>query len=146
MIIVLWKFMITIYQYCFYTPAFKNVGVLCYTAVVRPSVHLSVCPLDFVFATPPKPFEGFWWNLVQRKTTLCRCAYYKGTPVPSLSKELQPLDLAFSVKSTLSLQLLLNPLGDFDETWYKERSHCVDVHIIRGPLSNYFSGSYGLWT
>ena len=113
---------------------------------VCPSVSLSVCPLDFVFVTPPKPFEGFWWNLVQRKITLCRCAYYKGTPVLLLPKELQPLDLAFSVKSTLSLQLLLNSLGDFDETWYKERSHCVDVHIIRGPLSNYFSGSYGLWT
>ena len=132
----------TMLCYHFYTPAFKNVGVLCYTAVVR----LSVCPLDFVLVTPPKPFEGFWWNLVQRKITLCRCAYYKGTPVLLLPKELQPLDLAFSVKSTLSLQLLLNSLGDFDETWYKERSHCVDVHIIRGPLSNYFSGSYGLWT
>jgi hypothetical protein len=31
--------------------------------------------------------------------------------------------------------------GDFDETWYKERSHCGDVHIVRGPLSNYFSRS-----
>ena len=106
----------------------------------------SVCPYDFVFATPPKPFEGFWWNLVHRKITLCRCAYCKGTLVLLLSKELWPLDLAFSLKSTLSLQLLLNPLGDFYETWYKKRSHCVDVHIIRGPLSNYFSGSYGLWT
>jgi hypothetical protein len=29
---------------------------------------------------------------------------------------------------------------DFDETWYmyKERSHCGDVHIIRGALSNYY--------
>jgi hypothetical protein len=68
-------------------PAFKNVGVLCYTAVVRPSVPL-----------------------------------------------------------TLSLQLLLNPLRDFDETWYKERSHGVDVHILRGPLSYYFQRSYGPWT
>ena len=115
-------------------PAFKNVGVLCYTAVVRLSVCPSVCPFNFVFATPPKPFEGFWWNLVQRKITLCRCAYCKGTLVLLLSKELWPLHLAFSLNSTLSLQLLLNPLGDFYETSYKERSHCVDVHIIRGPL------------
>jgi hypothetical protein len=33
--------------------------------------------------------------------------------------------------NTISSQLLLNPMGDFDETWYKERSHCVDVHIVR---------------
>jgi hypothetical protein len=39
-----------------------------------------------------------------------------------------------------SSQLLLNPLGDFNENWYKEGSHCVDVHIIRGTLSNYFKG------
>jgi hypothetical protein len=32
---------------------------------------------------------------------------------------------------------------DFDETWCKERSHCVDVHIVRGALFNYFSKSYG---
>jgi hypothetical protein len=25
-----------------------------------------------------------------------------------------------------------------DESSYKERSHCVDVHIVRGALSNYF--------
>ena len=32
----------TILLYIFYTPAFKNVGVLCYTAVVRLSVCQSV--------------------------------------------------------------------------------------------------------
>jgi hypothetical protein len=52
--------------------AFKNVGILWYTTVVR----MSVCPFNFVFLTPPKP------------------------------------------------------LGEFDENWYKERSHCVDVHIF----------------
>jgi hypothetical protein len=36
-------------------------------------------------------------------------------------------------------------LGDFDETWYKERSQCGDVHIVREVLSNYFSMSYGPW-
>jgi hypothetical protein len=74
---------------CFYMPAFKNVGVLCYTTAVR-----------------------------------------------------------LSVLFTLTSQLLLNPYGDFDETWHKERSHCGDVHtcIVRGALSNYFSRSYGLWT
>jgi hypothetical protein len=72
----------------------------------------------------------------------------KESPVLSFLflKELQPLDLPFSLKNTLSMQLLLNPLGDFDETWNKERSHCVDVHIVKGALSNYFSRSYGSWT
>jgi hypothetical protein len=31
-------------------------------------------------------------------------------------------------------------MGDFDENWYKERSHCVDVHVVRVALSNYFQG------
>ena len=26
--------------------------------------------------------------------------------------------------------------GDFDETWYKERSQCGDVHIARGVLTD----------
>jgi hypothetical protein len=34
-----------------------------------------------------------------------------------------------SVPFTLSSQLLLNPLGDFDKTWYKGSSQYVDVHI-----------------
>jgi hypothetical protein len=38
------------------------------------------------------------------------------------------------LESTLSFQLLINALGDFDETWHKESSHCVDVHIIREAL------------
>jgi hypothetical protein len=32
--------------------------------------------------------------------------------------------------------LLLNPLGEFDENWHKDRSHCGDVHIVRKALSN----------
>jgi hypothetical protein len=48
-----------------------------------------------------------------------------------------PLDLA-SWKNTLSSQLLLNSLGYFDETWYKKRSHCVDMHIKKGNLSKNF--------
>jgi hypothetical protein len=36
----------------FYMPALKNVGVLCYIAIVCPSIH-------FVLATPSQPFEGF---------------------------------------------------------------------------------------
>jgi hypothetical protein len=47
------------------------------------------------------------------------------------------LDFAFSLKNTVSLQVLLNLLGDFDETWYKERSDCLHVHIVRGAVSNY---------
>jgi hypothetical protein len=53
-------------------------------------------------------------------------------------KELWPLDLAFSLKNTLSSQLPLSCLEDFDETKYKERSHCGDVHIVRGALYNDF--------
>jgi hypothetical protein len=30
------------------------------------------------------------------------------------------------------------PFGVFLETWYRERSHCVDVHIVRGALSILF--------
>ena len=60
---------------------------------------------------------------------------------PSVSPSVCP-----SVPLTLSLQLLLNPLRDFDETWYKGRSHYVDVHIVKGPLSYYFQRSYGPWT
>jgi hypothetical protein len=53
------------------------------------------------------------------------------------------MELAFSLKNTLSLQLLLNPLGNFNETWYKERSYCKNVHILSEALSNYFSRIYG---
>jgi hypothetical protein len=60
----------------FYMPAFKDLGLLCYTSVVRPSILLHI---------------------------------------------------------TLSSQLVLNHVGDFNETWYKERPHCVDVHFVREP-------------
>jgi hypothetical protein len=69
---------------------------------------------------------------------LCRCAYSKGSPVQLFLKDVQPLDLALFLKNTLSLLLLRNPSGDFDETWYEERSHCVDVHIVKGTLFNCF--------
>jgi hypothetical protein len=48
-----------------------------------------------------------------------------------------------SVPFTLPSQNPLNPLRDFYETIYKERSHCVDVHIVWGALFNYFSKRYG---
>ena len=48
------------------------------------------------------------------------------------------MDLGFSMQNTLSSQLLLNPWGDLNETWYKERSQCGDFHIARGVLSNVF--------
>jgi hypothetical protein len=57
---------------------FNNEGLLCYTAVARQSVLLYVCPFDFVFVTPPSPFE------------------------------------------------------DFDETLYKGRPQCENVHITKG--------------
>jgi hypothetical protein len=88
----------------------------------------------FVYATFRKPFWGFLCNLVKRKSTLCECAYCKGSPVQSFSKELKRLDLAFSLKNTLFLQVLLNPLGDFNETWYKEGQNFVDVHDIKRAL------------
>jgi hypothetical protein len=33
-------------------------------------------------------------------------------------------------------------LEDFDETWYKERPHCVGIHIVRRALFK-FSRSNG---
>jgi hypothetical protein len=108
--------------------------------------HQSVCPLHFVFATPLKPFEGFWWNLVHRKITLCRCAYCKGSPVQLFFKELQPLDLAFSMKNTLSSQFILNPLEDFHETSQKEKTQWGGMHIVREDLIIFirpsFDGTY----
>jgi hypothetical protein len=52
-------------------------------------------------------------------------AYYKGSPVQLFFKDLRPVDLAVSLKNILSSQLF----GDFDETWYKERSHC-EMYIL----------------
>jgi hypothetical protein len=77
---------------------------------------------------------------------LCRCAYYKGTPVLYTSKGVTAPGLSIFLENYFVFATPPKPFGDFDETWYKERSHCVDVHIIRGLPSNYFSGSYGLWT
>jgi hypothetical protein len=51
-----------------------------------------------------------------------------------------------SVPFTLSSHLLLNPLGDFDEIWHKERSHCGDMHICKGNPVQLFLRSYGPWT
>jgi hypothetical protein len=76
--------------------------------------------------------------LAQRKITLWKCSYSKGSHVQLFFKELQPLDLVFSLKNTLSLQLLLGisiKLGT-----KKARSHCGDVHSVRGALCNYFIG------
>jgi hypothetical protein len=44
------------------------------------------------------------------------------------------LELRVFLYKILCPQLLLNSLGDFFETWYKERSQCVDVHITREML------------
>jgi hypothetical protein len=38
------------------------------------------------------------------------------------------------------LQLLLNPFRDFDGTWYKGRSNCGEVHIVREPCPINFQG------
>jgi hypothetical protein len=65
---------------------------------------------------------------------VCRCVSRKGSPIQLFFKELQPLDLAFSLKNNLSLQVL-NFFGDFDETWYKGRSHCA---ICRGSCVQLF--------
>jgi hypothetical protein len=35
------------------------------------------------------------------------------------------------------------PFWDFDETLYKDRSHCRDVHILRGAFLNSLTRSYG---
>ena len=44
--------------------------------------------------------------------------------------------IACTVHVTLSSQLLLNLLGDFNETWYKERSHIEDVHVFKKMQSH----------
>jgi hypothetical protein len=101
---------------CFNTPTLKNVDVLCYSAVLL-----------------LKLFDGFWWNLVQRKITFCRCAYHKGSLSNYFLRSSDPLDFAFSLKNTLYLQLLLNPFGGF--RWnLVERSQCTVVHITKGMM------------
>jgi hypothetical protein len=83
-------------------------------AVPLSSVHVSISPFHFVFGIASKPFGGFLWNLVQRKITLCRCAYCKRNPIQLFNKELLPLDLAFSMKnckSSLTLLGILMKLG-----------------------------------
>jgi hypothetical protein len=60
--------------------------------------RLSVCCFHFVFATPPELVWAFLWSLAQRKITLWRCPYCKGSPVQLFVKELWPLDLLFSLK------------------------------------------------
>jgi hypothetical protein len=57
-------------------------------------------PMDLAFSlknnlsieTPlNKPLGGIWWNLAQRKITLWRCGYCKGSPVQLFFKELHIL-------------------------------------------------------
>jgi hypothetical protein len=88
-----------------------------------------------VFTTLSIPLRGILMKLKERKISMWRCAY-KGSTFQLFLKELRPLTCLFFF--FLSLHLLLNPLGDFDETWYQERSHYVDVHIVRVALSNFF--------
>jgi hypothetical protein len=47
------------------------------------------------------------------------------------------MDKDFFMQNTLSSQLLflVNAFRDLNETWYKHRSQCVDMHITRGMLS-----------
>jgi hypothetical protein len=61
-----------------------------------------------------------------------------GEPFPIIFQGVMAPGLGYVLLNTLSLQLLLNPIDEFDGTWYKERLHCIDVHIIRGALSNYY--------
>jgi hypothetical protein len=71
-----------------------------------------------------------------------RRANCKGSPVQLFFKEIWTMDLAFSLKNLLSLQLLLNPLGDFGETLYREGSHCGVLHILREALPNFLKKCY----
>jgi hypothetical protein len=53
--------------------------------------------------------------------------------------------LSFFFEEKILSSQLLNPVGVFDETWNKERSHCVDVYIVMRALqSNYLKRSYDL--
>jgi hypothetical protein len=102
----------------FYTLAFKNVGALCYITVCP-----FVSPSNSVFATTRKLFRGFWWNIAQRKITLCKCACYKRSPVQILLKELWPLDLTFSLKNTFVFA-----------THPKPFVQCTMMHLTKGML------------
>jgi hypothetical protein len=81
-------------------------------------------PLDVAFSLKSTsssqlflyPFGDFDETWYRKKITLCRCSYCKGSPVQLFFKELRPLDLSFSLKNILSSQVLLNLLGDFNET------------------------------
>jgi hypothetical protein len=53
-------------------------------------------------------------------------------------KEFRSLDLAFSLKNTLSSQLLLKHLGILMRLGIR-KNQCVNVHIVMGALSNFFS-------
>jgi hypothetical protein len=55
-------------------------------------------------------------------------AYY-AIPLSSVCPSVCPFHFATPPK----------PFGNVDETWYKERSHYVDMHIVREALSSYFS-------
>jgi hypothetical protein len=110
----------------------QNMNSMCHVSIITTRCNSKVKGNMYVFL-----FLKCWLII---RPHLKMWAYY-AIPLSSVRLSICP-----SVPLTLSLQLLLNPLRDFDETWYKERSHCVDVHIIRGPLSHHFQRSYSPWT
>ena len=72
--------MVVIYFVYFYTPRkqWLGGGGVYRNHPVCPSVCPSVClsvHTYLVSATAPKPLDGFWWNLTQRKGTIWRCPW-----------------------------------------------------------------------
>jgi hypothetical protein len=117
---------------------FKNVGIL-----MQYCCHPSICPMNFVFLTPPKPYWGFKWNMVHTKITLCKYAYRKGSPFQLFSKKYFQHCLC---NASWFFGGILMKLGT------KERSCCLDVFIfLKGlqPLDLAFSLKntlYSHWT
>jgi hypothetical protein len=64
-------------------------------------------------------------------------------PCPNIFQGVTIPDLALYFEKYFVFATPTKLFGDFNETRYKERSHCADVHIVRGALSIYFSRSSG---
>ena len=60
---------------------------------VRLSICLSICPSQFVSATPLKLLNRISWNLVDSKDTICSCAYYQEILLAWILWELCPFEL-----------------------------------------------------
>jgi hypothetical protein len=97
----------------------------------------SVCPFHFVFATPPKPFGGFWWNLVQRthcvnvhtmRETLF--IFYQGVMAPGLG-------IFFEKYIEVMLKIIFSQFTSFFKccTWMTVNFHGRECFTFLAHLS-----------